>query len=71
MYYRSDGRGRTVQPAKSVGDGVYEAVVEANEPTTYYVFVGAPSQNLQYTDNSFLSLLAIPEATPATQETAN
>ncbi len=69
LYYRSDGRGRTVQPAKSVGDGVYEAVVEASEPATYYVYVGAPSQNLRYTDNSFLSLLAVPEAAPAKQGT--
>jgi YVTN family beta-propeller protein len=71
MYYRSDGRGRKVQPAKSVGVGVYEAVVEASEPATYYVFVGAPSQNLQYTDNSFLSLLALPESAPAKEEKAN
>ena len=71
MYYRSDGRGRKVQPAKSVGEGVYEAVVEASEPATYYVFVGAPSQNLQYTDNAFLSLLAVPESQPARQEMAN
>jgi hypothetical protein len=71
MYYRSDGRGRTVQPAKSVGDGVYEAVVEASEPTTYYVFVGAPSQNLQYTDNAFLSMLAVAGSVPAKQETEN
>ena len=71
MYYRSDGRGRKVQPAKSVGEGVYEAIVEASEPATYYVYVGAPSREMQYTDNSFLSLLAIPAAKPAAEETAN
>jgi hypothetical protein len=71
LYYRSDGRDRKVQPAKSVGEGVYEAVVEASEPATYYVYVGAPSQNLKYTDNSFLSLLAVRESQPVKQETAN
>jgi YVTN family beta-propeller protein len=71
LYYRSDGRGRKVQPAKPVGDGLYEAIVEASEPATYYVFVGAPSQALQYTDQAFLSLLAIPEPAPPKQETAN
>jgi YVTN family beta-propeller protein len=71
LYYRSDGRGRQVQPAKSVGEGVYEAIVEASEPATYYVFVGAPSQELNYTDQAFLSLLAIPEPKPTKQETTN
>jgi hypothetical protein len=71
LYYRSDGRGRKVQPAKFIGDGVYEAIVEASEPATYYVYVGAPSQAMQFTDNSFLSLLAVPEAGPAKQETAH
>ena len=71
LYYRSDGRGRKVQPAKSVGDGVYEAIVEASEPATYYVFVGSPSQQMKYTDNSFLSLLALPESAQPKQETAN
>ncbi len=55
LYYRSDGRGRKVQPAKSVGDGVYEAIVEATKPATYYVFVGAPSQDLEYSDSRSLA----------------
>ncbi len=60
LYYRSDGRARRVEPAKAVGDGVYEAAVRLDAPATYYVFVGAPSQDLAYTDLPFLSLTGVP-----------
>jgi hypothetical protein len=43
-----------------VGDGVYEAAVRLDAPATYYVFVGAPSQDLAYTDLPFLSLTGVP-----------
>jgi YVTN family beta-propeller protein len=71
LYYRSDGRGRVVRPAKSIGDGVYEATVEVMEPATYYVFVGVPSKGLNYTDQPFMSLMALaaPESKP--KEVAN
>ena len=71
MYYRSDGRGRKIQPAKAIGDGVYQATVEADMSATYYVFVGAPSLELKYSDQPFLSLIAMPAPEPATQETDN
>ena len=61
LYYRADGRGRQVVSAKSVGDGVYEATLQIGAPTTYYVFVAAPSRKLDYTDMSFLSLIAQPD----------
>jgi hypothetical protein len=64
LYYRSDGRGRRVEPAQSLGDGLYEATVRVDMPATYYVFVGAPSRNLKYTDLPFLSLMGMP-APPA------
>jgi YVTN family beta-propeller protein len=64
LYYRSDGRGRRVEPAQSLGDGLYEATVQVDMPATYYVFVGAPSRNLKYTDLPFLSLMGMP-APPA------
>jgi len=60
MYYRSDGRGRRIEPARPLGDGIYEAPVQLDVPATYYVFVGAPSKNLDYTDLPFLSLMGIP-----------
>ena len=60
MYYRSDGRGRRIEPAKPLGNGFYEAPVQLDAPATYYVFVGAPSKNLDYTDLPFLSLMGIP-----------
>ena len=59
LYYRSDGRGRITQPATPVGDGVYEATVSAGMAATYYVFVGAPSKGLEYSDQPFLSLMAL------------
>ena len=59
LYYRSDGRGRTVLPARSLGDGLYEAEVQASSPATYYVFVAVPSMGVDYTDHSFLSLMAL------------
>ena len=62
LYYRSDGRGRVTQPATLVGDGVYEATVSAGMAATYYVFVGAPSKGLDYSDQPFLSLLALDAA---------
>jgi len=60
LYYRSDGRGRKVVPAKALGDGLYEATVKIDRETTYYVFVGARSENLKYSDLPFLSLMGMP-----------
>jgi len=71
LYYRSDGRGRTVRPARSLGGGLYEATVEVYTPATYYVFVGAPSRGLDYTDQPFLSLMALAAPAEAKKEVAN
>jgi YVTN family beta-propeller protein len=60
VYYRSDGRGRKVEAARALGDGVYEATLQLESPSTYYVFVGAPSAGLDYSDTSFLSLMGVP-----------
>jgi YVTN family beta-propeller protein len=60
LYYRSDGRGRTVVPAKALGDGFYEAAVKIDMVSTYYVFVGSRSENLRYNDLPFLSLMGAP-----------
>lgn len=60
MYYRSDGRGRTVVPARALDDGSYQAEVKIDSTGTYYVFVGARSQNLKYTDLHYLSLIGVP-----------
>jgi YVTN family beta-propeller protein len=59
LYYRADGGGRTVSQAQALADGVYEVTVEATEAATYYVFVGAPSRGLDYSDQPFLSLMAL------------
>jgi YVTN family beta-propeller protein len=71
LYYRSDGRGRTVREARTIGEGLYEATVEVDMPATYYLFVAAPSRGLDYSDQPFLSLMALPGAPKPAQETAN
>ena len=63
LYYRSDGRGRTVVPARAVGKGLYEATVKIDMVTTYYVFVGSRSRELEYTDLPFFSLMGTPAPT--------
>ncbi len=60
LYYRADGRGRQTLPATSVGEGMYEVTLSFDSTSTYYVFVGAPSRDLDYTDLPFYSLIAIP-----------
>ena len=59
LYYRSDGRGRSVQPVREIGGGLYESTMTVNSPATYYVFVGAPSKGLNYSDQPFLSMMAV------------
>jgi YVTN family beta-propeller protein len=71
LYYRSDGRGRTVQAARPIGEGLYEATLEVDMPATYYVFVGAPSRGLDYSDQPFLSLMALAEPPKPKEEVAN
>jgi YVTN family beta-propeller protein len=60
LYYTASGRDRTVVPATSLGEGLYEATVKINEVTTYYIFVGSRSENLNYTDLPFVSLMGQP-----------
>ena len=71
LYYRSDGRGRTVKPAKAMAGGGYEAEIKLGSASTYYVFVASKSLELNYSDSTFLSLLGTPapaeDKTPATQ----
>ncbi len=71
LYYRSDGRGRVTQPAIPVGDGLYEATIQASMAATYYVFVGAPSKGLQHSDQPFLSLMALDVPTEPGEEESN
>ena len=71
LYYRSDGRDRTTRRARPLGEGLYEATVEANISATYYVYVAAPSRSLDYSDESMLSLMAIPATARQKQEAVN
>jgi YVTN family beta-propeller protein len=60
LYYGSDGRGRTVVPARRLGEGLYEADIRVTRVVTYYVFVGSRSAKLKYTDLPFASLMGTP-----------
>ena len=68
LYYRSDGRGRTVVPATPTKDGGYEATVRLDQLATYYVFVGARSIELEYSDLPFFSMLTKPAEPAKTTE---
>jgi len=74
LYYRSDGRGRMVVPARALKDGGYEATVKLDSVSTYYFFVGSRSSEIKYTDLPFFSLLGMPaetgEKAPAPQATS-
>ena len=59
MYYRSDGRGRTVVPARALGDGMYEADVNVSAAATWYVFVGSKSSRLGFHELPFASLIGM------------
>jgi YVTN family beta-propeller protein len=71
LYYRSDGRERTTLAARQLGEGLYEATVDASMPATYYVYVAAPSRSLSYSDESMLSLIALPAEAQPKQESPN
>ena len=60
LYYRSDGRGRTVVSATPTEDGGYQATVKLDRLATYYVFVGARSIDLGYSDLPFFSMWTKP-----------
>ena len=60
LYYGADGRGRTVVPARALGEGLYEADVRVDRVTTYYLYVGSRSLQLKYTDLPFASLMGTP-----------
>jgi YVTN family beta-propeller protein len=60
LYYRSDGRGRTRVPATPTKDGFYEATVRLDKLATYYIYVGANSIGLNYSDLPFFSMWTKP-----------
>jgi YVTN family beta-propeller protein len=60
LYYRSDGRGRSVVPATPTADGGYEAKVRLDSLATYYIYVGAGSIELNYSDLPFFSMWTKP-----------
>ena len=67
MYYRSDGRGRTVVPATATVEGGYEATIKLKSTSTYYVFVGSRSREFTYTDLPFFSVVGVKD-TPGTEK---
>lgn len=45
-------------PAREVGDGIYEAMLDLPQPGAYYLHVGAPSLKLRFGDQPFATLRA-------------
>jgi YVTN family beta-propeller protein len=62
LYYNSTGGGRTVVPARAVGEGEYEAEVQVRDASTYYVFVRSRSQKTTFTDLPPASLMGVEPA---------
>lgn len=58
-YFRAPSSPAREIPAREVGDGVYEAMVDLPEAGAYYVYVGAPSLSLKFSDQAFTTLRAV------------
>jgi YVTN family beta-propeller protein len=59
LYFRAPMYGRTVAPAHHIGEGVYETTLSMNTPGAYYVYVGAPSEDVKYEDLNYLTLTVV------------
>lgn len=62
LYYRAPNFGRRVVPARHVQDGIYEAALPMDQVGAYYVFVGVPSEQVNYKDLNFMTVMAVSEA---------
>jgi YVTN family beta-propeller protein len=58
-YFRAPMYGLTEVPARHVGEGVYEATLPLKAVGAYYVYVAAPSLNVNYSDLRFMTLRAV------------
>ncbi len=59
LYYRAPNFGRRTVPARHVGEGIYEATLALKTAGAYYVFIGSPSQKMNYRDLDYLTLMAV------------
>jgi YVTN family beta-propeller protein len=59
LYYAASGRGRTVSPAKRVGDGIYEAELSIKLPEAYYVWVGSESAETPFEKLPYFSVRGV------------
>lgn len=59
LYFRAPHFGRRVVPARHVQDGIYVAELSFMAAGAYYVYVGAPSENVSYQDLNYLTLMAV------------
>ena len=62
LYYRAPNFGRRVVAARHVEDGLYEAELPMDQEGAYYVYVGVPSEHVDYKDLNFLTVMAVAEA---------
>lgn len=58
LYYLAPGRMRTEVKAKELDDGIYEAELSLPRSGAYFVYVGAPSAKVRYSDLPYFTLLA-------------
>lgn len=63
-YFRAPNFGRAVVPARHVSEGIYESTLAFRAAGAYYVYVGAPSENVRYEDLNYLTLTAVREKGP-------
>jgi DNA-binding beta-propeller fold protein YncE len=56
---RPPGNWQERRAARSLGAGLYEASVTADEPGSYYVSVGIPSLGLDFTELPYVTFLAV------------
>ncbi|MFQ5938375.1 MAG: YncE family protein, partial [Acidiferrobacterales bacterium] len=59
LYLRAPHFGRRVLPARHVGNGIYEAALALKAAGAYYVYVGVPSEDVNYHDLKYLTLMAV------------
>jgi YVTN family beta-propeller protein len=65
LSYQPPGTRQKRQPAREVGEGIYEIALVAEEPGSYYVYVQSLSQGLPFRASPVLHLTAIGESPPA------
>jgi YVTN family beta-propeller protein len=59
---RPPGSWQDRRPVTSLGNGLYRAILPADQPGAYYVSVSVPSLGLDFTELPYITLLAVAES---------